>query len=150
MAAAREQTTAVDCRYLQIPQNAGRNSSAGVPEPALDRFELNALKPCDAEANSRQLQSTATMGFISQSAASMQNIGHRNQSVPFLLSWRLHRLGDGQHPYEVLCLADRSQADAFRDVIQGEEFDPRDRLGGRWLRGRGATRDAKRKARGLW
>lgn len=54
------------------------------------------------------------------------------------------------HSYEVFCFSDRGQAPQFREAICGEDFDPRDRVSGRWLRGRGAARDAKRKARGLW
>ncbi len=72
-----------------------------------------------------------------------QNIGPLNQSGPFSsLCPRRHNVGDGTHTYEVLCFADRAQAEAFRDVIKGEVFDPRDRVGQRWIRGKGARRDA--------
>lgn len=80
-----------------------------------------------------------------------QSLGHVNACGPLSsLCWRRHHVGDGTHRYEVFCFSDRDQADRFRDAIRGEDFDPRDRSGGRWLRGRGAARDEKRKARGLW
>ena len=75
-----------------------------------------------------------------------QDIGHLHLSGPFSsLCSRRHRVGDGTSSYEVLCFADRAQADAFRETIKGETFDPRDRVGQRWMRGRGAKRDAKRR-----
>lgn len=80
-----------------------------------------------------------------------QNVGHLNQSGAFSsLCWRRHHVGDGQHTYEILCFSDLAQAKAFRDVIKGEDFDPRDRSGGLWVRGRGAARDEKRRLRGYW
>lgn len=80
-----------------------------------------------------------------------QNVGHLNPSGPFSsLCWLRHHVGDGEHRFEVLCFSDKTQADAFRDVIQGEDFDPRDRNGGRWIRGRGAARDERRRLRGYW
>lgn len=78
-----------------------------------------------------------------------QNIGYLNASGPFSsLCWRRHHVGDGQHTYEVLCFSDKAQADQFRDAIKGEDFDPRDRVGDRWARGRGARRDEKRRLGG--
>lgn len=80
-----------------------------------------------------------------------QNIGHLNACGPLSsLCPRRHHVGDGQHSYEVLCFSDRGQADQFRDAIRGEDFDPRDRVGQRWDRGRGTRRDEKRRQRGLW
>jgi len=78
-----------------------------------------------------------------------QNVGHLNQSGTFSsLCWRRHHVADGQHIYESLCFGDRAQAAAFRDAIKGEEFDPRDRMGWRWDRGRGARRDERRRLLG--
>ena len=80
-----------------------------------------------------------------------QNVGHLNQSGPFSsLCWRRHHVGDDSGSYEVFCFADRTQADQFRDAIRGEDFDPRDWSGGRWIRRRGARRDEVRRSRGYW
>lgn len=46
--------------------------------------------------------------------------------------------------------ADRDQAQQFRDTVKGEDFDPRDRVGTKWHRGRGKKRDAGRARRGYW
>lgn len=80
-----------------------------------------------------------------------QNVGYLNQCGPYSsLCWLRHHVGDGEQSYEVLCFSDPDQAAAFRDVIGGEDFDPRDRSGGRWIRGRGAKRDEARRLRGYW
>lgn len=74
-----------------------------------------------------------------------QNIGHIDAVGGFSsLCWRRRRVHDGERGFEVLCFADRDQAARFRDTVGGEDFDPRDRCGHRWLRGRGAKRDAGR------
>lgn len=48
---------------------------------------------------------------------------------------------DGRHRYRIYCFSDRSQTECFRDLLSGEDFDPRDRSRGTWLRGRGAARE---------
>jgi len=78
-----------------------------------------------------------------------QNVGHLHRSSAFSsLCWRRHHVNDGQDTYEVLCFRNQAQAAAFREAIMGEYFDPRDRVGWRWDRGRGARRDEKRRQRG--
>lgn len=78
-----------------------------------------------------------------------QNLGHVNACGPLSsLCWKRHHVVDGRHNYEIFCFGDKAQADLFRDNIRGEHFDPRDRVGWRWDRGRGARRDEKRRQRG--
>ena len=73
-----------------------------------------------------------------------QPVGHIRSDGPFSsLCDRGHEVADGQYCYYIYCFADREQANRFRGIVAGEVFDPRDRSGGRWLRGRGAARDAK-------
>ncbi|MCP4562538.1 MAG: hypothetical protein GY873_39145 [Bosea sp.] len=75
-----------------------------------------------------------------------QNFGHIPAIGGFSsLCWRRWRVHDGSHAFEVFCFADSAQAASFRDTIGGEDFDPRDRCGFRWERGRGAKRDARRR-----
>jgi hypothetical protein len=59
-----------------------------------------------------------------------------------LCPWR-HKVSDGIHTFEIFCFADPTQASAFRELIVGEAFDYRDRVGPRWDRGRGARRDTR-------
>ncbi|CAN7679026.1 hypothetical protein LJR090_001801 [Bosea sp. LjRoot90] len=74
-----------------------------------------------------------------------QNIGElRAIGELSSLCWRRRRVHDGQHGFEIFCFADRDQAAQFRETLGAEDFDPRDRCGFRWLRGRGAKRDAGR------
>lgn len=67
---------------------------------------------------------------------------------------RGHELTYNGKRYRVFCFSDPDQAARFREIMGGEVFDPRDRGRGRnwntWYKGRGAARDARRKARGLW
>lgn len=78
-----------------------------------------------------------------------QNLGHINACGPLSsLCWRRHSVNDGQHSYEILCFSDPAQAQQFCEAVRGERFDPRDRIGWRWDRGRGARRDEKRRQRG--
>lgn len=75
-----------------------------------------------------------------------QNIGVVSAIGPLSsLCWRRRRVHDGQNGFEVFCFADRDQAAQFRETVGAEDFDPRERCGYRWVRGRGATRDAKRR-----
>ena len=75
-----------------------------------------------------------------------QGLGHIPSSGPLSsLCERGHTVTDGKHRYRVLCFSDRGQAERFRDLIGGENFDIRDRSGGNWIRGRGAARDARRR-----
>jgi hypothetical protein len=64
------------------------------------------------------------------------------------LCWRRHTVVDGAVGYQVFCFADPDQAARFKGFIGGEDFDPRDRWGGKWVRGRGAARDAKQRRTG--
>ena len=61
------------------------------------------------------------------------------------LCGREHMVVDGLHRYRVFCFSDQAQAERFRDILGGEDFDPRDRTGGRWHRGRSEKRDARRR-----
>ncbi len=61
------------------------------------------------------------------------------------LCWRRRRVHDGQHEFAIFCFADRDQAAQFRETLGAEDFDPRDRSGFRWVRGRGTARDARRR-----
>lgn len=73
----------------------------------------------------------ATLGYIPSSGPHSSLCG------------RSHTVSDGQHEYRIYAFADREQAARFRDFLGGEDFDPRERSGRRWLRGRAAKRDAK-------
>lgn len=75
-----------------------------------------------------------------------QYLGHLPRTGPLSsLCERGHNVTDGRHRYRVFCFSDRGQADRFRELLSGEEFDPRDRSGRGWVRGRGAARDARRR-----
>lgn len=75
-----------------------------------------------------------------------QYLGHIPSSGPMSsLCERGHEVTDGRYRYRVYCFSDRSQADRFRDLLSGEDFDPRDRSRGTWLRGRGTAREARRR-----
>lgn len=75
-----------------------------------------------------------------------QRLGHLPRVGPLSsLCEREHNVSDGRHRYRVLCFSDRAQAERFRDLLGGEDFDIRDRAGARWIRGSGAARDARRR-----
>ena len=63
------------------------------------------------------------------------------------LCWRGHSVFDGVDGYRIYCFGDREQAVTFREFVGGEDFDPRERSGSRWVRGRALKLDAKR---GTW
>jgi hypothetical protein len=78
-------------------------------------------------------------------------LGYFNNSGPLSsLHRRRFNVSDGERSYEVFCFSDRAQAEQFRDAIKGEDFDPRDRVGAIWHRGRGKKRDAGRARKGYW
>lgn len=80
-----------------------------------------------------------------------RGLGYFSPSGPLSsLCGRRFDVSDGTTGYEVFCFADREQAERFRDAIKGEDFDPRDRVGAKWHRGRGKARDAKRAGKGYW
>lgn len=80
-----------------------------------------------------------------------RGLGYFNASGPLSsLCQRRFRVSDGKESYEVFCFADREQAGQFRGAIKGEAFDPRDRVGAKWDRGRGKRRDAARARKGYW
>jgi len=80
-----------------------------------------------------------------------RGLGYFNASGPLSsLCRRRFVVGDGTRSYEVFCFSDQAQADQFRDAIKGEDFDPRDRVGSTWHRGRGKRRDARRAQKGYW
>lgn len=56
---------------------------------------------------------------------------------------RGHTVFDGVEEYRIYAFADREQAARFCEFLGGEAFDPRERSGRRWLRGRAAKLDAK-------
>lgn len=68
------------------------------------------------------------------------------------LCHRGHEVAHEGKRYRVFCFSDPDQAERFKEIMGGEDFDPRDRGCGAnwntWYRGRGAARDARRKARG--
>lgn len=75
-----------------------------------------------------------------------QYLGHLPSSGPLSsLCERGHVVTDGLHRYRIYCFSDRGQADRFRDLLGGEDCDPRDRTGRMWLRGRAADRDARKR-----
>ena len=77
--------------------------------------------------------------------------GYVNPTGPLSsLCRRRFDVSDGTRRYEVFCFSDRGQAEQFRDAIKGEDFDPRDRVGVIWHRGRGKKRDAGRARKGYW
>lgn len=80
-------------------------------------------------------------------------LGHMSSVGPLSsLCARGHEVAHGGKRYRVFCFSDPDQATRFKDIMCGEEFDPRDRGRGHhwnaWYRGRAAERDAKRKSRG--
>lgn len=76
-----------------------------------------------------------------------QHLGHIPSLGPMSsMCTRGHMVADGRRRYRVFCFSDQAQAGRFRDLLSGEDFDPRDRTGGQWHRGRGAARDARRRA----
>lgn len=78
-----------------------------------------------------------------------QRLGHIAATGPHSsLCGREHSVTDGRYRYRVFCFSDRAQAERFRDLLGGEDFDPRDRSRRGWLRGRGAALDARRRMRG--
>lgn len=78
-------------------------------------------------------------------------LGHIPSSGPHSsLCGRTHAVFDGEREFRIYAFADREQAVRFRDLLGGEDFDPRERSGRRWLRGRAAARDAKAMAKGRW
>jgi len=80
-----------------------------------------------------------------------RGLGYFNTSGPLSSLCRIrHQVNDGTRSYEVFCFADREQAERFRDAIKGEDFDPRDRVGHKWIRGRGRKRDSGRAQKGYW
>lgn len=79
-------------------------------------------------------------------ASVAKELGYIPSSGPHSsLCVRGHSVFDGVNGFRVYCFADRDQAARFRDFVGGEDFDPRERSGGRWLRGRAAKLDAKRR-----
>lgn len=66
----------------------------------------------------------------------------RTGPLSSLCQWTA-KVHDGERAFEIFCFSDSHQSLAFRDAIGGETFDPRDQVGHRWERGRGARRDAK-------
>lgn len=80
-----------------------------------------------------------------------RGLGYFNCSGPLSsLHQRRFNVSDGVSSYEVFCFGDRAQAETFRDAIKGEDFDPRDRVGHKWIRGRGRRREARRARNGYW
>lgn len=80
-----------------------------------------------------------------------QGLGYFHATGPLSSLCRIRfRVSDGPRSYEVFCFGDRKQAEQFRDAIKGEDFDPRDRTGAAWHRGRGKKRDAMRARKGYW
>jgi hypothetical protein len=80
-----------------------------------------------------------------------RGLGYFNSSGPLSsLCPRRFKVGDGARSYEAYCFGDRDQAEQFREAIKGEDFDPRDRVGAIWHRGRGKRRDASRARKGYW
>lgn len=75
-----------------------------------------------------------------------QYLGHIPSTGPMSsLCGRGHSVTDGRHRYRVFCFSDRAQAEQFRDLIGGADFDPRDRSGGMWFPGSAASRQAKKR-----
>ena len=80
-----------------------------------------------------------------------RSLGYIHASGPLSsLCRRRFTVTDGVHSYEVICFGERGQAEQFRDAIKGEDFDPRDRVGAEWRRGRGKRRDVGRAGKGYW
>jgi hypothetical protein len=80
-----------------------------------------------------------------------RGLGYFNNSGPLSsLNRRRFYVSDGERSYEVFCFGDPAQAAQFRDAIKGEDFDPYDRVGHKWIRGRGRKRDRTRAGRGYW
>ena len=75
-----------------------------------------------------------------------QHLGHLPASGPLSsLCERGHTVSDGKHRYRIYCFSDRTQAERFRDLLGGEDYDPRDRSRGMWVRGKGAPSSARRR-----
>jgi len=80
-----------------------------------------------------------------------RGLGYFNCSGPLSsLHRRRFHVSDGTRSYEIICFGDRQQAERFRDAIKGEDFDPRDRVGAKWDRGRGKRREAGRARMEYW
>lgn len=75
-----------------------------------------------------------------------QEVSGLRSSGPYssLCIWH-GKVSDDAGVYEIFRFADAEQARSFRLSISGEPFDPRDQVGHRWDRGRGARRDARRR-----
>lgn len=80
-----------------------------------------------------------------------RTMGHVNATGPLSSLCRIRfDVSDGTARYEIFCFSDKAQAKQFRASIKGEDFDPRDRVGAKWHRGRGKKRDAGRDRKGYW
>lgn len=102
-------------------------------------------KPSDTQINLQHPYQVAVPMFEGRGLGYFNNSGSLSS-----LHRRRFNVGDGERAYEVFCFSDRAQAETFRDAIKGEDFDPRDRVGHRWIRGRGKKRDAGRSGKGYW
>jgi len=102
-------------------------------------------QPSDTEINRAYPHQVAVPVFEGR------GMGYVNSSGPLSSLCRIRfKVTDGARSYEIFCFSDRGQAEQFRDAIKGEDFDPRDRVGVTWQRGRGRRRDAGRARRGYW
>lgn len=81
-------------------------------------------------------------------ASVARELGYIASSGPHSsLCLRGHSVFDGTEGYRIFCFADRDQAIRFRDFVGGEDFDPRERSGTKWVRGKAEKLDAKH---GIW
>lgn len=72
-------------------------------------------------------------------------LGHIPSSGPYSsLCWRTRSILDAGTEFRLYCFSDPAQAETFRAFTGGEMFHPGDRWAGKWVRGRGAGREAKR------